>query len=221
MTRILLVDDHPLLRQGIAMTIEAEADFQVVAQAGDADEALALFAEVAPDLVITDISLPGANGLELMKNLLTLRPDLPVLVVSRHDEDLYAERAIRAGARGYVSKLAAGDQIVSAIRRVLRGGIHLSEALKDRMLFGAAAGVKDATQTPLEVLSDRELEVFEMTGRGIPTREISERLHLSVKTVESYRSRLKAKLGITNGTELIKHAVAWVQGEGSGRQPTA
>jgi DNA-binding NarL/FixJ family response regulator len=221
MTRILLVDDHPLLRQGIAMTIEAEADFQVVAQAGDADEALALFAEAAPDLVITDISLPGANGLELMKNLLTLRPDLPVLVVSRHDEDLYAERAIRAGARGYVSKLAAGDQIVSAIRRVLRGGIHLSEALKDRMLFGAAAGVKDATQTPLEVLSDRELEVFEMTGRGIPTREISERLHLSVKTVESYRSRLKAKLGIANGTELIKHAVAWVQGEGSGRQPTA
>jgi DNA-binding NarL/FixJ family response regulator len=220
MTRILLVDDHPLLRQGIAMTIEAEADFQVVAQAGDADEALALFAEAAPDLVITDISLPGANGLELMKNLLTLRPDLPVLVVSRHDEDLYAERAIRAGARGYVSKLAAGDQIVSAIRRVLRGGIHLSEALKDRMLFGAAAGVKDATQTPLEVLSDRELEVFEMTGRGIPTREISERLHLSVKTVESYRSRLKAKLGIANGTELIKHAVAWVQGEGSGRQPT-
>ena len=203
------------------MTIEAEADFQVVAQAGDADEALALFAEAAPDLVITDISLPGANGLELMKNLLTLRPDLPVLVVSRHDEDLYAERAIRAGARGYVSKLAAGDQIVSAIRRVLRGGIHLSEALKDRMLFGAAAGVKDATQTPLEVLSDRELEVFEMTGRGIPTREISERLHLSVKTVESYRSRLKAKLGIANGTELIKHAVAWVQGEGSGRQPTA
>ncbi len=221
MTRILLVDDHPLLRQGIAMTIEAEPDLQVVAQAGDADEALARFAEAAPDLVITDISLPGANGLELMKNLLTLRPELPVLVVSRHDEDLYAERAIRAGARGYVSKLAAGDQIVAAIRRVLRGGIHLSEALKDRMLFGAAAGVKDATQTPLEVLSDRELEVFEMTGRGIPTREISERLHLSVKTVESYRSRLKAKLGLQNGTELIKHAVAWVEGEGSGRQPAA
>ncbi|PAP75936.1 response regulator [Rubrivirga marina] len=217
MTRLLLVDDHPLLRQGIAMTIEAEPDLSVVAQAGDADEALALFAEAAPDLVITDISLPGANGLELMKNLLTLRPDLPVLVVSRHDEDLYAERAVRAGARGYVSKLAAGDQIVTAIRRVLRGGIHLSEDLKDRMLFGAAAGVKDATQTPLEVLSDRELEVFEMTGRGIPTREISERLHLSIKTVESYRSRLKTKLGLSNGTELIKHAVAWVEGEGAGR----
>lgn len=217
MTRILLVDDHPLLRQGIAMTIEAEPDLQVAGQAGDAEEAVAIFDDLDPDLVITDISLPGMNGLELLKNLLTLHPDLPVLVVSRHDEELYAERAVRAGARGYVSKVAAGDQIVAAIRRVLRGGIHLSEDLKDKMLFGAASGAKDATQTPLEVLSDRELEVFEMTGRGIPTREISERLHLSIKTVESYRSRIKTKLGLANGTELIKHAVAWVEGEGAGR----
>ena len=217
MTRILLVDDHPLLRQGIAMTLDAEPDFEVAGQASDAEEALATFDAVAPDLVVTDISLPGMNGLELMKNLLALHPDLPVLVVSRHDEDLYAERAVRAGARGYVSKLAAGDQIVTAVRRVLRGGIHLSEDLKDKLLFGAAAGVKDATQTPLEVLSDRELEVFEMTGRGIPTREISERLHLSVKTVESYRSRIKTKLGLANGAELMKHAVTWVEGEGAGR----
>ena len=217
MTRILLVDDHPLLRQGIAMTLDAEPDFEVAGQASDAEEALATFDAVAPDLVVTDISLPGMNGLELMKNLLALHPDLPVLVVSRHDEDLYAERAVRAGARGYVSKLGAGDQIVTAVRRVLRGGIHLSEDLKDKLLFGAAAGVKDATQTPLEVLSDRELEVFEMTGRGIPTREISERLHLSVKTVESYRSRIKTKLGLANGTELMKHAVTWVEGEGAGR----
>lgn len=218
MTRILLVDDHPLLRQGIAMTIEAEADLTVAGQAGDAEEALALFDKLSPELVVTDISLPGMNGLELVKHLLTLHPDLPVLVVSRHDEELYAERAVRAGARGYVSKIAAGDQLVKAIRRVLRGGIHLSEELKDRMLFGAAAGVKDATQTPLEVLSDRELEVFEMTGRGLTTREISERLHLSVKTVESYRSRIKAKLGLANGTELMKHAVAWVEGEGARRE---
>lgn len=217
MTRILLVDDHPLLRQGIAQILEAEPDLEVVGQASDAEEALSVFDQIAPDLVVTDISLPGMNGLELLKNVLTLHPTLPVLVVSRHDEELYAERAVRAGARGYVSKLAAGDELVIAIRRVLRGGIHLSEDLKDRMLFGAASGVKDATQTPLEVLSDRELEVFEMTGRGIPTREISERLHLSVKTVESYRSRIKTKLGLANGTELIKHAVAWVEGEGAGR----
>src|SRR5690606_27901362 len=139
MTRILLVDDHPLLRQGIAQTIEAEPDLEVVGQAGDAEEALAIFDKLDPDLVITDISLPGMNGLELLKNLLTLHPDLPVLVGSRHDEGLYAERAVRAGARGYVSKLAAGDQIVNAIRRVQRGGIHLSEDLKDKLLFGAAA----------------------------------------------------------------------------------
>ncbi len=217
MTRILLVDDHPLLRQGVALTIEAEADLTVAGQAGDAEEALAVFDDVAPDLVIADVSLPGMNGLELLKHLLSLHPDLPVLVVSRHDEELYAERAVRAGARGYVSKVAAGDQIVTAIRRVLRGGIHLSEDLKDKMLFGAASGAKDATQTPLAALSDRELEVFEMTGRGTPTREISERLHLSVKTVESYRSRIKAKLGLANGTELMKHAVSWVEGEGAGR----
>lgn len=217
MTRILLVDDHPLLRQGIAMTIEAEADLSVAGQASDAEEALSVFDSIAPDLVITDISLPGMNGLELLKHLLTLHPTLPVLVVSRHDEELYAERAVRAGARGYVSKIEAGEQIVQAIRRVQRGGIHLSEALKDKLLFGAAAGVKDATQTPLEVLSDRELEVFEMTGRGIPTRDIAERLHLSVKTVESYRARIKTKLGLGSGTELMKHAVAWVQGEGAGR----
>ena len=176
-------------------------------------------------LFVSKIPLPGLEGggidggararaggkRKRPSNYFGYDPDLPVLVVSRHDEDLYAERAVRAGARGYVSKLAAGDQIVTAVRRVLRGGIHLSEDLKDKLLFGAAAGVKDATQTPLEVLSDRELEVFEMTGRGIPTREISERLHLSVKTVESYRARIMAKLGLTNSTELIAHAVRWVE----------
>ncbi|MEL6614160.1 MAG: response regulator transcription factor [Bacteroidota bacterium] len=218
MTRILLVDDHPLMRQGLAMTLGAEPDLEIAAQASDAEEALDIYESTAPDLAIVDISLPGMNGLELLKHLLARDPDLPVLVVSRHDEELYAERAVRAGARGYVSKLQAGDDIVGAVRRVLRGGIHLSEELKDKLLFGAAAGRKDAMQSPLEVLSDRELEVFEMTGRGVPSREIAERLHLSVKTVESYRARIKTKLGLANGTELMKHAVAWVEGEGAGRQ---
>ena len=217
MTRLLLVDDHPLMRQGLAMTLNAEPDLEVAAQAGDAESALDLYDEVQPDLVVVDISLPGMNGLELLKHLLAREPSLPILVVSRHDEELYAERAVRAGARGYVSKLKAGDEIVGAVRRVLRGGIHLSEELKDKLLFGAAAGRKDAMQSPLEVLSDRELEGFEMTGRGVPSREIAERLHLSVKTVESYRARIKTKLGLANGTELMKHAVAWVEGEGAGR----
>ncbi len=215
-TRILLVDDHPLMRKGLAMTIEAESELEVVGQAADAEEALRLFDELAPDLAVVDISLPGMNGLELIKHLLARKEDLLALVVSRHDESLYAERAIRAGAKGYVSKLQADEEIVQAIRQVMRGGIYLSDPLKDKMLFGAASGTKSPMQSPLDVLSDRELEVFEMTGRGLPTREIADRMHLSVKTVESYRARIKTKLNLESGTELMQHAVRWVEGEGAG-----
>ncbi len=215
-TTILLVDDHPLMRKGLALTLEAEPDLEVVGQAADAEEALDLFDRLDPGLVLVDVSLPGMSGIELTKHLVARQEDLHILVVSRHDEALYAERAVRAGARGYVSKLEADEQIVKAVRYVLRGGIYLSDELKDRMLFGAAAGRKDAMQSPLEVLSDRELEVFELTGRGLPTREIAERLHLSVKTVESYRARIKTKLGLESGTELMQHAVRWVEGEGAG-----
>ncbi|NNF59178.1 MAG: response regulator transcription factor [Rhodothermaceae bacterium] len=214
-TRLLLVDDHPLMLKGLALTLDAEPDFEVVGQVADAEEALERFDEFTPDLVVVDVSLPGMNGLELVKHLLARAPDLLTLVVSRHDEALYAERAVRAGAKGYVSKLEADEQIVKAIRYVLRGGIYLSEELKDKLLFGAAVGRKDAMQSPLEVLSDRELEVFEMTGRGLPTRDIAERLHLSVKTVESYRARIKTKLALESGTELMQHAVRWVEGEGA------
>ncbi len=209
-TRILLVDDHPLLRTGLALTLDDEPDFEVVGQAADAEEALDVVDRLDPDLVVVDLSLPGMGGLELVKHLQTIRPQTRTLVVSRHDESLYAERAVRAGARGYVSKLEAGEKIVDAVRTVLRGGIYLSEDVKDKMLFGAASG-RDPMASPLEVLSDRELEVFEMTGRGVETKEVAERLHLSVKTVESYRARIKTKLGLTNSTELIAHAVRWVE----------
>lgn len=215
-TRILLVDDHPLMRKGLAMSIEAESDLEVVGQAADSEEALAQFDELDPDLAVVDVSLPGMNGLELIKHLLARKEDLITLVVSRHDESLYAERAIRAGAKGYVSKLQADEEIVQAVRQVIRGGIYLSDSLKDKMLFGAATGMKSPMQSPLDVLSDRELEVFEMTGRGLPTREIAERMHLSIKTVESYRARIKAKLNLESGTELMQHAVRWVEGEGAG-----
>ena len=214
MTRILLVDDHPLMRKGLALTLNAETDLDVVGQAADAEEALSMIDKLDPDLVLIDISLPGMSGLELLKHLLAIRPGLLALMVSRHDEALYAERAIRAGAKGYVMKLEAADDIVHAVRHVLRGGIYLSEELKDRLLFGAAVGRKAPLESPLQVLSDRELEVFEMTGRGLPTREIAERLHLSVKTVESYRARIKQKLNIETGTELLQQAVQWVEGEG-------
>lgn len=214
-TRIFLVDDHPLMRKGLALTLQAEPDFEVVGQADSAEHALEVIDDVAPDLAIVDVSLPGMNGLELVKHLIARDESLLILVVSRHDEGLYAERAVRAGAKGYVSKLEADDQIVHAVRHVLRGGIYMSEDLKDKLLFGAAVGRKDAMQSPMEVLSDRELEVFEMTGRGLPTRDIAERLHLSVKTVESYRARIKTKLNLESGTELMQHAVRWVEGEGA------
>lgn len=215
MKDILVVDDHPLMRKGLAMTLQAEPDLNVCAQVADAEEALAALEKLDPDLAIVDISLPGMSGLELIKHMQALKPELRTLVVSRHDEALYAERAIRAGARGYVMKLEAGDMIVKAVRRVLAGGIYVSEEINERLLLGLAAGRQELAQSPLEVLSDRELEVFELTGRGLGTREIAERLHLSVKTVESYRARIKDKLNLKTAAELMQHAVQWVEGEGT------
>jgi len=215
MERILIVDDHPLMRKGLALAIDAEPDLSVVAQAEDAEQALEAIEESNPDLAIVDISLPGMSGLELLKHMQALKPELRVLVVSRHDEALYAERAIRAGARGYVMKLEAADVIVKAIRRVMNGGIYVSDDINERLLLGIARGRDSLAKSPLEVLSDRELEVFELTGRGRSTREIAEKLHLSIKTVESYRARIKDKLNLTNAAELMQHAVNWVEGEGA------
>lgn len=213
MARILLVDDHPLMRKGLALTLDAETDLKVVAQADSAEEALEKLNGQQVDLAIVDISLPGMSGLELVKHLAAIYPGLPVLVVSRHDESLYAERALRAGARGYVMKLEAADVIVDAARRVLRGGVYVSPEISDRLLLGMAAGTNLAQSTPFDVLSDRELEVFEMTGRGLGTREIAEKLHLSIKTVESYRARIKTKLGLNTAAEFMQHAVQWVESE--------
>lgn len=212
MAGILIVDDHPLMRKGLALTLEEETDLRVIGEAASAEEALKLVDEIEPDLVIADVSLPGMSGLELVKHLHAVQPKLPILVVSRHDEALYAERAIRAGARGYIMKLEADEVIVKAVRHVLRGGVYVSDEIKERMLLSMMAGV-EAGQSPLEVLSDRELEVFELTGRGLGTRDIAERLHLSVKTVESYRARIKTKLNLSTAAELMQHAVQWVESE--------
>ena len=208
--KIYIVDDHPLMRKGLALTLEAEPDLKVVGQADRAEDAMDTLTEGDVDLAIVDISLPGMSGLELLKHVQALRPELRAIVVSRHDEQLYAERAIRAGARGYVMKLEASDQIVGAVRKVLRGGIYVSEEINARLLLNVATG-GSATQSPMETLSDRELEVFELIGRGVSTREIAERLHLSVKTVESYRARIKAKLHLNTAAELIQHAVQFVE----------
>jgi len=216
MSRILVVDDHPLMRKGLALTLEAESDMEVVAQAADAEEAMSIVEKQEVDVAVVDISLPGMSGLELIKHLQALRPGIKVLVVSRHDETLYAERAIRAGARGYVMKLEASDLIVGAVRRVMAGGIYVSAEINERMLQTMAGGRAELGRSPLEVLSDRELEVFELIGRGHPNREIAERLHLSVKTVESYRTRIKEKLGLKTAAEVMQHAFQWIGSEGTG-----
>lgn len=216
MANILLVDDHPLMRKGLALTLDAETDLRVVGQAEDAEAALQMVDELEPDIVIVDISLPGMSGLELIKHLTAVNPDIKTLVVSRHDEVLYAERSIRAGAKGYIMKLVAGDVIVKAVRRILNGGIYVSEEINERLLMGMAAGRSSLSESPLELLSDRELEVFESIGRGLATREIAERLHLSVKTIESYRARIKTKLNLQTASEVMQHAVQWVENESVG-----
>ena len=211
MKRILLVDDHPLIRKGLRLTLESERDFMVCGETGSADEALILVEELDPDIIILDISLPGTSGLEVLRQLDETGSKGLVLVVSRHDEILYAERAIRAGARGYVMKSEPSQALISAIRKVLSGGIHVSSAINERLLQGIAAGQQSFKQSPSEALSTRELEVFEMTGRGMGTREIANRLELSIKTVESYRARIKMKLNLANAAELVQHAVQWCE----------
>jgi DNA-binding NarL/FixJ family response regulator len=197
------------------MILESQPDFEISGHAASAEEALNMFETAEPDLLIVDISLPGMSGIELVKHLHVLKPNLPVLVLSRHDEHLYAERAIRAGAKGYVMKVQAQKIIIDAVRKVMDGGIYVSPDINERLLQGMLAGNKTFAQSPLEVLSDRELDVFELTGRGYKSSEIAARLHISTKTVESYRTRIKDKLNLNSSAELMKHAVQWVEGEGA------
>lgn len=207
--RIYIVDDHPLMRKGMAMTLQTNIEFEVCGQSETAEQALTEIPNLKPDIAVIDISLPGMNGIELIKHLLAQLEDLKVLVVSRHDEELYAERAIRAGAKGYLMKLEAGDVIVSAVRQILNGGIYLSDKIGSQLIMKLASG-HSTGDNPLELLSDRELEVFELTGKGESTKEIAERLHVSVKTVDTYRARIKEKMDLKSANELLRRAVQWV-----------
>jgi DNA-binding NarL/FixJ family response regulator len=209
--RVFLVDDHPLVREHLTALIQAQADLSVCGEAADAPTALSLVARQAPDLVILDISLKRSSGLELIKNLKEMWPKLPVLVLSMHDEMLYAERSLRAGALGYITKEEATVNVLSAVRRVLGGHVYLSERMAGRMMKKMVAGTRDVPASPLEVLTDRELEVFQMLGQGLGTRQIAEELRLGIKTVESYRARIKEKLQLADGTQLLQHAIQWVQ----------
>ncbi len=209
--RILLVDDHAVVRLGIAQLIQREPDLMVCGEEENAARALSAIEQLRPDLVIADISLKDSSGLELMRNLKARFPRLPVLVVSAHDENVYAELAFRAGALGYVMKQSALEQIPVAIRRVLAGQLYVSEALAARMLQQRLCGDVPPQQSPLEALSDREFEVFQLIGRWKKSKEIAAELHLSVKTVEYYREQIKRKLNLKSGAELTRLATTWVE----------
>lgn len=210
---VFIVDDHPLVRQGLAQVINAEPDMTVCGEAEDAPKALHLVNIKDPDLVIVDISLRGNNGLELIKNIKALKHNLPILVFSMHDETVYAQRALRAGARAYVMKQESADKIVTAIRRIMSGDIYVSNRVADQVLHQLVNGSGDPGGSPVDRLSDRELEVIQLIGRGLSTREIASSLNLSVKTIESHRAHIKEKLNLRNATELVQFSVQWVEQE--------
>lgn len=212
---ILIVDDHPIVRQGIAEMINREADLKVSTEADNAEQALQLLC-VKPcpfDLVIADISLGGVSGLELIKLIRSRHDDLGVLVISMHDESLYAERALRAGARGYIMKQEATEKILMAIRQILSGDIYLSEKMRTQMLQRMVDHRPQAGAPTLAALTDRELEVMRLIGLGLGTGDIARELHRSVKTIEAHRSNAKEKLGLKTSAEFVRYAIQWVEKE--------
>jgi DNA-binding NarL/FixJ family response regulator len=209
----MLVDDHPLMRQGMKTLIEQHRRFEVCGEADNAPRALELVAKLQPDLAIVDISLQSTNGIELTKGLRGLCPAMQVLIISMHDENVYAERALRAGAMGYLMKHEAGDKIIAALEQILDGEVHLSDGVKGRMLHRFVQHRTDALISPMEKLSDREMEVFQLLGNGYGTREIANLLKLSVKTIDSYREHLKEKLGLPTGNDLVRHAIQWTKSQ--------
>jgi len=211
--RILLVDDHPTFRRGLEATIAEHADLTVCGEAEDAHKALDAMRRLKPDIVIVDISLPGANGIELIKQMVAEQPALAFLVLSMHDETYFALRALRAGARGYVMKAEAPSEIIAAIRKIRNGGLYVSPRLGDRLIFRAIQSLEEGTGTLVDRFSDRELEVFQLLGKGLGTREIAETLHLSAKTVETHRAHLKEKLDCKGANEVVRFAIDWVTKE--------
>lgn len=214
--RILIVDDHPMMRQGLVQLIGAESDLAVCGESENAERALGAINSLKPDLVLADISLPGKNGLELIKDFQAMQPGLPVLVISMHDESLYAGRVLRAGGRGYIMKQEGGKKLMQAIRQVLEGKIYVSEKMSADILETFSGRREETESSPVEKLTDREFEVFQLIAQGKGTREIAEKLHLSVKTIEVHRANIKAKLKLKSASELIRFAVRWSESQGVG-----
>ncbi len=210
-TRILLVDDHPAVREGLAESINRESDLTVCAQAEDQRGALLAMESCKPDLVVVDITLKNSSGLELIKDIRARWPRVLILVLSMHDEALYAERVLRAGAQGYITKQEATRNILQAIRRVLSGGIYLNERVSSTILGRLALNPGLRSDSVSDLLADRELQVFELIGQGLSTREIAMQLHIDIKTVDTYRTRIKEKLNLDSSSALLKLAIGWNQ----------
>ncbi|MBL9146744.1 MAG: response regulator transcription factor [Verrucomicrobiaceae bacterium] len=209
--RILLVDDHPIMRHGLAQLISMESGLDVCGEAGSAADGLVAVGKLKPDLAVVDLTLPDKNGLELIKDIQAMYPTTQTIVLSMHDESLYAERALRAGARGYLMKETAAENLINAIQRVLSGAIYVSEAMASRMLEQVTGQRGKSGSTGVDQLTDRELEVLEMIGKGTPTKLIADKLKISARTVEAHRAHIKEKLGITDGPALVRYAVQWVE----------
>jgi DNA-binding NarL/FixJ family response regulator len=214
--RLLIVDDHPMLRAGLVELINSQPDMEVCGEAANGGEALGEIQKCHPELVVTDITMPGRSGVEFLKDAHAINPDLPVLILSMHDEMLYAERVLHAGARGYIMKEASPEELLTAIRRVLAGEVYASAHLSIRLLDSFTGRPAPDSHAPMSKLSDRELEVFRLLGEGLPTEVIGRRLNLSAKTIATHRINIKAKLGIRTASELISCAAKWVSTEDPG-----
>jgi len=214
--RVLIVDDHPIVRQGLRRVMENEEDLVVCGEAESARDARTAIKELHPDVVIADISLKQGDGIELVRDVRAHHPTLPILVLSMHDETIYAERMLSAGANGYIMKQAASDQFLASVRRVLDGGIYVSEAVGTNMIQKFAAGGAYISANPIDRLSNRELQILHMIGKGMSTRETAQSLNLSIKTIESHRQRIKRKLNLATGTQLVQYAVNWFTGREAG-----
>ena len=214
--RVLIIDGHPIVRQGLQQIIEVESDLMVCGEADTALAARAAIKESNPDVIVTDISLKQGDGIELVRHVRAHHPQLPMLVLSDHDESIYAERMLSVGANGYIMKQASSDQILTALRRVADGGTYVSGAVGSNMIERFAASGTHVSGNPIDRLSNRELQILHMVGKGMSTRETAQSLSLSIKTVESHRQRLKRKLNLGTGTQLIQYAINWFAGRDSG-----
>src|SRR5262245_45594280 len=208
--RILLVDDHPMTRAGLAQLISKQPDMEVCGEEGTPAEALDGIPKCHPDLVVTDMTMPGRSGVEFIKDVLALQPDFSILVAAIHEQLIYAERALRAGARGYIMKEAGGEKLLAAIRHVLNGQVYISERMSAKVLDSMTGRRPRGSTSPIEKLSDREFEIFQLIGQGKSTRDIAKQLHLSPKTVDVHRGHIKEKLELKDATSLVRHAVRWV-----------